>query len=211
MARISATWIRTQEMRLVDRALILYLLGDSKWVDEFKYQKLLFLVEYFCLRDCGAMPLSLGYFRYLYGPFSKDAYSERDVLWRTGLLEVGGYHLTTEGQDLADYFAAVVGEIPHNQEMFELITTVRERTKRIRGDHLKRTVYMLPTLEDDGLKVRDYPQHHDIITPDSRLPRLEVPEFLMKDLADALSGREVDAEDVAAESAERLRAAIAQS
>ena len=80
-----------------------------------------------------------------------------------------------------------------------------------RGDHLKRTVYMLPTLEDDGLKVRDYPQHHDIITPDSRLPRLEVPEFLMKDLADALSGREVDAEDVAAESAERLRAAIAQS
>ena len=212
MPKINAPWYRTEITRGIDRCLILYCFQDLRRVDELAYQKILFLVEYYLLRQCRAMPLKLKYFMYTYGPFSKDAYTERDKLRSCGLMNPNRYQVTQAGKDLAEYFAAAVSDVATNQPLLSLIDEIVSRAKKYSGSELMKIVYRLPTLEDPSAKIRDYPKHHDIITPDESLRGLTVPTYFLEDLKEALGEPEVfDTDAVLREADARLANAVEQS
>lgn len=140
---------RTREEELHDAGLTLALLElvapESPAGDRLKVAKLLFLATHRLFSD-RVKALNFGFYRYAYGPFTRDLYVTWGELAWAGLLEVeegptGTLRLTAEGHDAAREFLREVLGRSENEAVLRALHLVADAEASAPTGTLLRRVY----------------------------------------------------------------------
>ena len=197
--------MRANNEVLIDRVLSLFI---SSVADEnggisgnLKFQKLTFLSEWALIKK-GIKALHLKFFRYKWGPYSKELTLDQRYLMEKGYL-TGGFVLKEKATDLLEYFLSAASDSEINKEVFRTIIGTCEEYGKYTGLRLQRIVYDMKITPHDmptaTLKIADIPAFVDIFVPEvlKLTHQLELPDFLLKDIAEDFEGRELSAAEKA--------------
>jgi hypothetical protein len=162
---------RTDEERLIDDALLLCLWARAQERaksdsvgDRLKLMKLAFLPAYQFFRE-RTRALSLKFFRYTHGPYSKEVSEVWDDLEASDLMvEVELFTVTASGRTLADDFYREVLALPENEPIRAVFDEVVNGYATFETSALLAAIYRLPcyTL-----------QHPDMARPIGKIRRRE--------------------------------------
>lgn len=134
----------------------------------FKIQKLGFLAELRGQVECGLRAAHYKFFRYQFGPYSKDLANDVGFLKERGFLD-GLNRLTDRGHYLVDYLKPEIEDNEMSILSLNVIGHVCNEYGRYSGPQLKRQVYdMTVPVIDYGncvLKVKDIGYFTDILDP----------------------------------------------
>lgn len=191
--------MRANSEVLIDRVLSLLIssVADKNGgiSGSLKFQKLTFLSEWELIQK-GIKALHLKFFRYKWGPYSKELALDQRYLMENGYLS-GGFVLKEKATGLLDYFLSVASENEVNKEVIRTIIGTCEEYGKYTGLRLQRIVYDMKITPHDmpsaTLKIADIPAFVDIFVPEvlKLTRRLELPDFLLKDIAEDFEGREL--------------------
>ena len=191
--------MRANNEILIDRVLSLFIasIADENGgiSGNLKFQKLTFLSEWELIKK-GIKALHLKFFKYKLGPWSKDLMFDQQYLIEKGYL-TGGFALKEKATCLLDYFLAVASDSAVNKEALGTIIDTCEGYGKYTGLQLQRIVYDMKIAPHDMptsmLKIADIPAFVDIFVPEVlTLKRtLELPEFLLRDIAEDFEGKEL--------------------
>ena len=214
--------MRTSTEVLQDKLLLLYLVSSAKkygfMEGNLKLQKLVFLSEW-QLMSANLKALHFKYFRYRYGPFSKELLCDNEELKAGGYLTYQ-FNLTEKALDFLDYAIEPIVRHGGNAEIFDKINSTCAVYSKITGVRLIERVYRMEIIPYDMpgrvIKIRDIPAFIDILVPENFASRyaLEVPAALMADIEEEFSGKELTQEEERAaidRSTERLAELIAET
>lgn len=160
-----------------------------------KFQKLAFLSEWELIKK-GIKALHLKFFKYKLGPYSKELMLDQQDLVEKGYL-TGGYTLKEKATDLLDYVLSVTSDSDINKEAFRSVIETCEEYGKYNGLRLQRIVYDMKITPHDmpasTMKIVDIPTHVDIFVPEvlKLENELELPDFLLRDIAEEFEGREL--------------------
>ncbi len=162
---------RTDRDRLLDSAVLLYLwagaqsrAGDAAG-DRLKLAKLAFLAanDLYWNR---IKAVNLSFFRYQFGPFSRDLYANWDELTAAGhLVEEEQFRVTEQGQNLARQFGEQVLGAEPNAEIRHRLDCLLDTYAPLSTEALLDRVYKMRcrALDLPGLHtVRDLPMYTDL-------------------------------------------------
>jgi uncharacterized phage-associated protein len=156
----------------VDKLLLLYLIGETNKKDSmdgnFKLQKLPFLAELGMFKE-RLKGFNYTFFRYLWGPMTKEIYKDKDTLVQNGfIVSSRTIKLTPRGNSVVSDFYDVLNS-KQNLEFKEKIDEVVDKFARYSFDSLKRYVYNIKLapvdIPDKELRIEDIPIGYDIIVP----------------------------------------------
>ena len=190
---------RTHEERLIDSALLLSMLGrvmqtpDDVWVgDRLKVMKLAFLATYRMFRQ-QQKGFNFSFFRYTYGPYSKDVSETWDCLQAASFLkEEEEFSLTRQGVDLARAFWDEVLAMEQNAVFADIMKGVASTYgPHSRAEVMTRvyTMKVVPFGEATAIPVRDIPMMTDLtvtLEPEEAMGEITVGSDWMETLRIAL-------------------------
>jgi uncharacterized protein YwgA len=214
--------MRLQTEIIQDRLLQLYLISSIQkngFIDgNLKLQKLAFLLEWQLMLN-NIKALHFKYFRYRYGPFSKELQSDNQNLQTEGYL-THQFNLTGKAVDLLEYVIEPIAKHGANQEIFNQLEDICVAEAKTSGSKLTDKVYRMEIVPHDmpgrPIKIRDIPAFVDILVPetfDSRY-KLEIPADLIADIEEEFSGRTLtkkEEERLINESTRRLAKLISET
>lgn len=153
----------TEKDKIANKLLLLYLVNSVNEQNNFlgitKLQKLVYLFESYLYTE-GKRALNFSFFRWDYGPMSKEIYVERDFLAKNGLIEKEGHiKITKKGKYLLSQCSAILDE---NRPILELIDKVTFDYSKYETEKLKNKVYNIKD-PSSGLKIVDIPQGFDLL------------------------------------------------
>lgn len=161
---------RSYNQSIINRLLLLYLCSISKehgiWLGITKLQKLSFLSEK-TMVDNRMNGLSYLFFRFNYGPMSKEIYQDRDNLINAGLLKKGkGDHAPlNKAKSLLEDF--LKDHYEENQTFFEGIKSIVRENRNYSTEELSEKIYEMkikpPLFFDEPKKIRDIPLGYDLL------------------------------------------------
>lgn len=148
--------------KIVNKLLLLYLINTVNEKNHFlgitKLHKLVYLFEKH-LYTTGKRALNFSFFRWDYGPMSKEIYIERDFLAKNGLIEKeGNISITKRGKRLLSQCSVILNE---NKPILELINKVSNYSKYETED-LKNKIYNIKDPYWD-IKISDLPKGLDLL------------------------------------------------
>lgn len=153
---------RTPDERLVDSALSLALLSHVQTEegvgDRLKVMKLVFLADYQLFQQ-RAKGFNLWFYRYKFGPFSREVEETWDTLKQSGHLEEEEeFALTGEGRRLAQAFWQDVLNRPGNALFHRALTNIAKEYGDLSRDEIMHLVYRMEVCDIEG---HQYRQVHD--------------------------------------------------
>lgn len=175
--------IRSRKQIIWDYAATLKLFEEVSKVGEMdgnlKLQKLTFLAELEGLK-IGLAVSHFKFFRYNYGPFSKDLVGDVQQLTDMGFC-TAGRKLTKRGQFILDYIKPEIERSDAASNAFALFGRIAEEYGRRGGKSLMNSVYrmVVPVYDLGGQEVRveKIPFHTDILVPTCEKDLTEVIPF----------------------------------
>jgi hypothetical protein len=182
---------------LINKILMLYVVKKANEAPPFlrgriKFQKLFFLSELTVEQD-RIKALTFGYFRYSFGPFSKNLFETYEDMEKHGLVKgslSGNFELAKEGKYLFEVIESS-GLYKANLDSIRIIDETIKKYGSRSGPELKNVVYKMkiPILNSDTHAV-DYKEIYDIDTYIDLLPFYFIDYkksfFISEDLADNL-------------------------
>lgn len=158
---------RNPKEKAIDILLLMYLIkrGNKEggiW-GITKLQKLVFLVEHAMLED-RVKGFNHTYYKWKYGPFSKELYNDFDALIDEEILtEEGGIKLTKRGKKLLKEYGGVLRK---NEEVLQYIEGKIEKYVNKSLKEIKSEVYDIETTISGlgDIKIRKIPQGFNLLT-----------------------------------------------
>jgi uncharacterized protein YwgA len=157
--------MRNDKELVSDRLLLLYAIQQSNkygYMDRFKLQKIPFASE-LAMNKSSTKGLNYTFFRYLYGPMSKEVYEDGGALHVGGLITTlkGPIELTEEGLRLVDSVSLIYEE---NRDITSYIDVVSKEYAPLDFGPLKKKIYDLTlTWGGDVWTVREFPAYTDML------------------------------------------------
>lgn len=134
----------------------------------FKIQKLGFISELRGQENAGVRATHYKFFRYHFGPYSKELANDVGFLKERGFLDAFN-RVTDRGRYLIDYIRPEIAQSNNSELSLEILQSVCTDYGRYTGGQLKRQVYemVVPVIEYDNatLKVKDIGYCTDILDP----------------------------------------------
>lgn len=157
----------TTEDMLSNEILLLYLIRRINEQDNFlgitKLQKFVYLIESIFYID-DTKSLKYPFFRWNFGPMSKEVYNECRNLAKNNLIEKTGRKIkhikvTKRGEDIlsqcSDFF-------DDNKHILKIVDKIVDKYSRYNTNELKNMIYNIkdPSL---GIRIKDVPQASDLL------------------------------------------------
>ena len=153
----------TEKERISNNFFLLYLIEKTNDNGHFmgitKLQKLVYLIELKCY-TIGFKSLSFPFFRWNYGPMSKELYIEKDRIIENGLIEKGdNIRVTKQGKHVLEECSEILHD---NKESLEIINEISDLYSKLSTKELKNKIYQItdPSL---GMKIKDIPMGWDLL------------------------------------------------
>jgi len=182
-----------------DKIMMLYLVSFVKNNHDIegnlKFQKLFFLTEW-KLMESDIKALNFKFFRYRHGPFSKELLCDYSELKEKKYLS-SLFNLSEKAIDLLDYVLESIKDIGNNFKIIDNINETCSMYSKYSGLALTKKVYNMEIAPYDlphkKMKIKDIPPFFDILVPENFKAgtKLEIPEFLMKDIEQEFKGVEL--------------------
>lgn len=191
--------MRKKREIIQDKILLLYLVSFVKNNHDIegnlKFQKLFFLTEW-KLMESGIKALNFKFFRYLYGPFSKELLCDYNELKEKKYLS-SLFNLSEKAIDLIDYIHESIKDIGNNSKIIDCMTKTCSVYSKYPGIALTNKVYDMEIepydMPDKKMKIKDIPHFFNILVPENfkAETKMEIPEFLIKDIEQEFKGVEL--------------------
>lgn len=155
--------------KIQNKLLLLYLIRQYNLKSKFylgitKLQKLVFLSERDMIEN-RVKGLNFQFFRYSYGPMSKEVYQERTELQESGLIiKEKQINTTAEGNEVLDSCSEW---LKPNKEVTDYIDQIIDEFSNYPTNKLKEYVYELKfSIPGRGqMKIKDVPECTDLLSP----------------------------------------------
>lgn len=185
--------MKTKKQKMSQSLLLLKILQeDENILGNLKLQKQVFLNELKLLEsDMGG--LYYKYFRYNYGPFSSDLWTDFTVLANRGFIHKTTYRLTERGQYLIKFVEGSISKYQNNEKIFDLIKHTTGKYRKYTGSQLMKIVYNLAVEPEDipgeKVKIEDMPTFTEILLPECHTFKyeLKIPDYLLDDIKSELA------------------------
>lgn len=191
--KFSLMSMKTEKQEISETLLLLRILQKDDNIDgSLKLQKEVFLTEQNLLRSQLGV-LCYKYFRYTWGPYSKELAEKFKSLAERGFVHKTTYTLTERGIYLLEFVDGILRDYRHNSKIFEIVDSTVAKYKRYSGPQLTNIVYNTEVEAHDSpgkeLKVKDIPVFTDIFVPEDfeHMAGLEFPPALLHALKAELS------------------------
>lgn len=197
--------MRNYEEQLVDRLFLLYIISKTndlkgEILGATKLQKLCFLEELAFLKE-EMSGLHFGFFRFKYGPFSKDLLQDHHFLMQKKHIYKSVYKLTPDGEILLDSFVERTRNLPNNIPFFKILDNILDNIMKKWGSYtgmeLKDIVYKTEILlygrSQKKIAIEDIPRYYDILVPEQFRDfdqQFLLPDELIEDFGYALNKSE---------------------
>lgn len=179
--------MRTKKDKMLDAVLLLHMLDRAKPIDgKTKLQKVPFFVE-LKLKNEGLRGPHFRFFRWNFGPFSRDVCDTFEFLAGRGFVSESNFRLTERGKFLLELAIPPLAEIEENAPIFRAMDDVLRDCAKSLGGMLKSVAYetVVATEGHPGRKLRDIPPATDLLEPEPG--GLKVPEDLESLIREELS------------------------
>lgn len=187
------TDMKTEKQKVAQSLLLLKILREDENVfGRTKLQKQVFLNELRLIQS-NLGGLYYNYFRYNYGPFSSDLFTDFTVLANKGFLHKTTFRLTDRGRYLVDYVEGSIKGYRGNAKIFDTVDSTTRKYKKYNGTQLVKMVYRLEVEPDDmpgqKLQVEDVDTFVNILLPELHKYKheLEFPTGILEDVKDELA------------------------
>ena len=185
--------MKTEKQKIAQSLLLLKILREDENVfGRTKLQKQVFLNELRLIQsDLGG--LYYNYFRYNYGPFSSDLFTDFTVLGNKGFLHKTTFKLTERGQYLIDYVEGSIKNFKANAKIFEMVESTTRKYRKYNGTELMKMVYRLEVEPDDmrgqQLQIENIDTFVNILLPELHKYKheLEFPSGILEDVKEELA------------------------
>jgi uncharacterized protein YwgA len=137
--------------------------------------------------------LYYNYFRYNYGPFSSELFTDFTVLANKGFLHKTTFRLTDRGRYLVDYVEGSIKGYKGNAKIFETVESTTRKYKKYNGTQLMKMAYRLEVEPDDmpgqKIQVQDIDTFVNILLPELHKYKfeLEFPAGILEDIKEELA------------------------
>jgi len=154
--------IRDKKEEIIDRLLLLYLIGEANKVTgigKLLLQKLVFLAEKAMISD-GIKGFNFRFFRYNLGPFTEEIYIDSKKLFSAGLLRETEwpFRLTKQGKALLENIYSFIVKRCDNKEVLSIIEKTVGKYAKYNTEKIKKFVYAIkiqPIGESKILPIKD--------------------------------------------------------
>ena len=189
--------MKTEKQKIAQTILLLRILHkDNNISGNLKLQKEVFLSELRLLNQkLGG--LYYKYFRYTYGPYSKELAETLKSLADRGFVHKSTYTLTERGTYFIEFVEAMIGDYRQNSKILKVVDSTVKEYERYSGPRLTNIVYELKVIPRDmpgeEVKVKDIPVFCDILVPEESemAVNFEIPSQVLDDIKTEL---EIDME-----------------
>jgi uncharacterized protein YwgA len=180
--------MKTEEQKISESILLLKVLQeDDNIFGATKLQKQVFLNE-LKLIDIDSGGLYYKYFRYNYGPFSRQLQDNYNALADKGFIHKTTYRLTDRGEYLIGFVEGCIVHYRDNGKIFETVKATTNKYRKYTGKQLMDLVYdmaIVPVeLPDRRMKIKDIPMFIDLLWPerDKVEHKLTFPRHILDDI-----------------------------
>ncbi len=185
--------MKTDKQKISQSLLLLKILQEDRNIlGNLKLQKQVFLNELKLIEsDMGG--LYYKYFRYNYGPFSSDLWTDFSILANKGFIHKTTYRLTERGRYLVKFVEGSIAKYQDNEKIFSLIKHTTGKYKKYTGSQLMKLVYDLAVEPEDipgeKVKIEDMPTFTEILLPECHTFKyeLKIPNHLLDDIKSELA------------------------
>lgn len=166
--------MRTERQKIIDQLMLLVLFNlvetlNQSMQGKLKTTKLAFLTEWNLMTN-DFKCMNLNFFRWHYGPFSKELYQDLEFLQSNNFINKF-FQLGKRGKELSDAAIEVYPDLSRfNKDIFRLIKNNAVRWSKFDGLTLQQMVYGMqftPHNETKRYKIRDIPIGWDLLVPES--------------------------------------------
>ena len=185
--------MKTEKQKIAQSLLLLKILREDENVfGRTKLQKQVFLNELRLIQS-NLGGLYYNYFRYNYGPFSSELFTDFTVLANKGFLHKTTFRLTDRGRYLVDYVEGSIKGYRGNAKIFETVESTTRKYKKYNGTQLMKMAYRLEVEPDDmpgqKLQVEDIDTFVNILLPELHKYKfeLEFPAGILEDIKEELA------------------------
>lgn len=180
--------MKTEKQIIAEKLLLLRILQkDHNITGNLKLQKQVFLSE-LSLLNSRLGGLYYKYFRYTYGPYSKELAETFKSLADRGFVHKTTYTLTDRGIYFVEFVEGMIGNYKENSTILRVVDSTVEQYRRYSGPKLTDIVYNLKVvahnMPDEELKIKDIPVFCDILVPEESEIKInfEIPSQVLDDI-----------------------------
>lgn len=185
--------MKTSQQRVTEKILLLHILDqDNNIFSKLKLQKEVFLIE-LKFAESGVGGLYYKFFKYNYGPYSKELAIDCANLANLGLIHKSTFKLTERGKSLIKYVEEATGNYKNNGKVLEILRKCLFEYKLSNGKQLMKLVYDLEiepeNLPGEIMKIKHVPIFLDLIVPEycSFNWTFEIRSEILTDIVEELS------------------------
>ena len=185
--------MKTEQQKISEIILLLKVLQEDDNIGgATKLQKQIFLNE-LQLTDRKSGGLYYKYFRYNYGPFSRQLQDNFNALVNLGFVHKTTYRPTERGKYLIGYVEGCIANYQDNALIFDIIGTTTAKYRKYNGSQLMRLVYdmAISPIErpDHKMKIKDIQIFTDLLLPECETFKHELsfPDQIFSDIKAELS------------------------
>ena len=185
--------MKTEKQKIAQSLLLLKILREDENVfGRTKLQKQVFLNELRLIQS-NLGGLYYNYFRYNYGPFSSELFTDFTVLANKGFLQKTTFRLTDRGRYLVDYVEGSIKGYRGNAKIFEMVESTTRKYKKYNGTQLMKLAYLLEVEPDDmpgqKIQIEDIDTFVNILLPEIHKYKfeLEFPTGILQDIKEELA------------------------
>lgn len=159
--------MKSEKQKISEALLLLRILQrDNNIFGNLKLQKEVFLTE-LKLLEAGLGGLYYRYFRYNYGPYSRELAESFKWLAERSFIHKTTFTLTERGLYLVELTEGVLRDYKQNPKIFDAVDSTVDEHRRHNGYQLTQVVYNTKVAPHDvpgeELKVKDIPMFCDIL------------------------------------------------
>lgn len=180
--------MKTEKQKIAQTVLLLRILQkDNNIFGNLKLQKEVFLSE-LNLLNSKLGGLYYKYFRYTFGPYSKELAETFKVLRNRGFVHKTTYTLTERGTYFVEFVEGVIANYKQNSKILDALDSTVAEYRKCNGYQLTNTVYNMKIAPHDfpneKMKIKDIPIFCDILVPDKSQTRinLDIPSHILNDI-----------------------------
>jgi uncharacterized protein YwgA len=141
--------MKSEKQKISQSLLLLKILREDENIfGRTKLQKQVFLNELRLIQS-NLGGLYYKYFRYNYGPFSSDLFTDFTVLGNKGFLHKTTFRLTDRGRYLIDYVEGSIKGYKENSRIFQTVENTTRKYRKYNGTELMKMVYRVEVEPDD--------------------------------------------------------------
>ena len=153
--------VNDKEM-LVNKLLLLYLIfkinEKSNFLGITKLQKFVYLIENKLYND-DKRALNYPFFRWNFGPMSKEVYTDREIMAKNSLITKDNINITRRGKEILSQCSEF---FDNNKAIIEIVDEIVEKYSSYDTGELKNKVYNIEDISLN-LKILDIPMAQDLL------------------------------------------------